>query len=336
MRELTAVKEFGATLDGADGPSPEARQRTLAQFHGTARSRRAGWGRLGHPGRLVLAGGLAAVVTGAVLVSQVVSIDHRPPASQAAAAQILRAAAAHEAAQPTPKIDPGRFVYVESIGSDVETRDLPGGKTEYKLNAKHRRIWLSVDGSKAGLLLRRAKGSTGPWNRIELPGCKNGKKVGLDGRPARGVDDAATCQPHAAFQADLPTEAGAMRRYLYEHSQGDNPRDVQAFITAGDLIRERYLTPAQLGAVFGALADVPGTKLVGAVTDEAGRSGVAIGMPEDARGTRSDLIFDAHTHAFLGERKTLTRAFADFQAGDVASSSANLVTAFVDRPGQLP
>ncbi|GAB1645843.1 CU044_5270 family protein [Krasilnikovia sp. MM14-A1259] len=297
----------------------------MAQFHGPARS---GWARLGRTGRVALGGGLAAVATGAVLVSQVVSVGHRPPASQAAAAEVLRAAAAHEAAQPAPPISPDKFVYVESVFSAQESRTTADGTIESTRKAKQRRIWLSVDGTRAGLLLRRPKGSTGAWQRDALPGCK-------DGRPVGAAGDAGTCTPHPAYQPDLPTRADQMRAYLYRNSHGDNPRDEQAFITAGDLIREAYLSPAQLAAVFGALAEIPGTTMVGATTDEVGRAGVAIAMPE-ARGARTELIFDPRTHAFLGERTTVVRAVAPFRAGDVVSTRAVLTTAVVDRVSQLP
>ncbi len=40
---------------------------------------------------------------------------------------------------------------------------------------------------------------------------------------------------------------------------------------AASLIREAYLTPASLAAVVAAIAKIPGVRVTGEVTDEAGR-----------------------------------------------------------------
>lgn len=49
------------------------------------------------------------------------------------------------------------------------------------------------------------------------------------------------CMAQSADQNGLPSSARAMLAYLYRNSHGQNPAAVQAFITAGDLIRESYV-----------------------------------------------------------------------------------------------
>ena len=122
--------------------------------------------------------------------------------------------------------------------------------------------------------------------------------------------------------------------YLYQHSTGSNPPDQQAFITAGDLIRDNYLRPAALAAVFRAVAKIPGVTVVhGAVTAD-GRRGIAV---QRIFGGRSQqLIFDPATHVFIGEREVTIGPFAQLKAGAVLNSTTILRIAIVNQAGQQP
>jgi hypothetical protein len=122
--------------------------------------------------------------------------------------------------------------------------------------------------------------------------------------------------------------------YLYQHSDGSNPPDQQAFITAGDLIRANYLRPAALAALFRAVAKIPGISVVhGAVTAD-GRRG--IGVQRIFAGESQQLIFDPVTHAFIGERSVITGSPVKIMVGRVMSSSTVLRIAIVNRRGQQP
>ena len=137
-----------------------------------------------------------------------------------------------------------------------------------------------------------------------------------------------------ALRTDLPTGTDAMVRYLYRNSHGQNPPDQQAFITAGDLVREAYLPPAALAALWSATARIPGVATAHDEVDAAGRHGVAV--VREFNGLRQELILDPVTYAFLGEREVVTRDQDGLIRGQILGSSASMRIAIVDRPGQLP
>ncbi|MGI5245398.1 CU044_5270 family protein [Dactylosporangium sp. CA-139066] len=314
MNDLQELKNFGAALDPAD-PEPPARlrHRVLSAAAAPARRRRLP--------RLALAGGLAAAITAGVLAAQVIGIGgHTPPAS-AAASEILHSAAEEARQQPVFEVRPEQFVYVESIGTNTNYGS-PTSKP--KLEKVHRTAWLSAGGERDGLV--RSNNET-----FMIDGCQNGRQTQSKG----GKSETTSCTPIPAYLAGLPTTADAMLDYLYTHSSGGNPRDQQAFTTAADLIRESYVPPAALAAVFEAVARIPGVDVVGDVTDDAGRPGVAVALTE-VQGMRTELIFDKKNHGFLGTRSVMVRDQDGLRKGDIWASSAVLKVAIVDRAGQTP
>ncbi|MFB9441556.1 CU044_5270 family protein [Dactylosporangium vinaceum] len=321
------LDSLGTALDppGAELP-PRLRHRALrtaeAVADGPARRRRGLTGLVRSPWRrrLALAGALAAALTAALLTAQVTDFGRRPAAS-AAASEVLHGAAAAALTRPDVTVRDDQFVYVESFDSGVAI-----GPAGTRLETRHRDVWMSVDGTQDGLIrIDRTD--------IAVPGCRNGRQTQSKG----GKSETTACRPVRGYLPDLPTDSDRMREYLYAHSSGGNPRDQQAFTTAADLIREAYLSPAALAAVFDAVAKIPGVDVVGDVTDQAGRHGVAVALDE-VQGMRTELVFDKQTHAFLGVRAVMYRdSPADgLHKGDVFSSFAVLHVAVVDRAGQTP
>jgi hypothetical protein len=318
MNDLQALDRLGAALDPAEAEPPaRLRYRVLNGAAGNAPAAR----RSPRPRRLVLAAGLAAVVTAGVLAAQVIGLGGHPPAASAEASQILLGAAAEARQRTAVNVRADQFVYVESKTTNAA---LGEGTARAKFESKHRTIWLSADGTREGLL--RSNGT-----EIALPGCVDGKETQTKG----GQVVTQPCAPAPGYVAGLPTGADAMLDYLYRNSHGGNPRDQQAFTTAGDLIREAYVPPASLAAVFEAVARIPGVSVTGDVTDSAGRPGVAVALTE-TQGMRTELIFDRQSHAFLGTRSVMVRDVDGLRKGDVFSSSAVLKVAIVDRAGQTP
>lgn len=325
MNELTALDRLGMELDPpAELPPARLRYRVLNQVaQGASPARRVrltGW-------RLATAGGLAAVVTVGVLAAQVLQVGDHAPASSASASEILRGAAAQAQRQPSVVVRGDQFVYVESITTNVS---LPQGHEprpgEITSASKQRRIWLSADGSRDGRLLERTTSGTAAGLDLVLPGCRDGKSVQTKG----GTSATVPCEPQANYHGDLPTDADRMLAYLYEQGSGTkNPRDQGAFDAGGALIREAYLSPASLGAVFAALARIPGVTVVGDVTDEAGRAGVAVALTE-VQGMRTELIFDRRSGVYLGERSVMVRDEGGLKAGQVINATAVLKVAIVD------
>ncbi|MFI5914617.1 CU044_5270 family protein [Dactylosporangium sp. NPDC051541] len=313
------LHSLGAALDPPT-PEPPARLRHRALRAAAAGTAVAAPARSPWKRRFALAGGLAAAVTAGLLAVQVVDFGQRPAAS-ASASEVLHGAAAEARSHPDVTVREDQFVYVESLSSGVAIG--PGGA---KLETQHRSVWMSVDGTRDGLIRNGDAGTA-------VPGCRDGQQTQSKG----GKSETTACRPLRAYLRDLPTATDAMRKYLYEHAAGGNPEDQQAFTTAADLIREAYLSPAALAAVFDAVAKIPGVDVVGDVTDQAGRHGVAVALDE-VQGMRTELIFDKESHAFLGVRSVMYRDSPGdgLHKGDVFSSSAVLKVAIVDQVGQEP
>ncbi|GAA4570343.1 CU044_5270 family protein [Planotetraspora kaengkrachanensis] len=335
MNELKTLDDLGTALDPASATPPERlRQRVLAE---TARdSGRAGFRlpRLTMPStgrRIAAAGGLAAALTAGVLTTQVVNVGGNPPASTASAAvRILQGAASAARNLPAVVVRGDQFVYAESITTAVGMPQGQGADPgDMTVISQRRQAWFSADGTRDGLIRERAK-SGGGAKVIEMPGCRDGVRVQSKG----GKTGTQPCEPEAHYRRDLPADADGMLAYLYRAGGGTkNPRDQDAFNAAGDLIREAYLSPPTLAAVFDAVARIPGVTVVGDVKDEAGRTGVAVALTQ-VQGSRTELIFDARTHAFLGERSTQVRDQDGLTAGQVLDSTAIIKIAIVDRAGQ--
>ncbi|WP_406081034.1 CU044_5270 family protein [Micromonospora sp. NBC_00858] len=333
MNDLKTLDEFGRTLDPDTAvPPARLRHRVLTEArhpHGRFRAPRFTAPRFGW--RMAAVGGMAAVLTAGVLVTQVVPMDGQAPASSASAAErILAGAAAQAQRQPAVTVRGNQFVYIESIATALSRNEAePGPGTS---RPTQRQIWLSADGTRDGLLRERPRGGAGDWDETPLPGCRDGKSVATKYGKTAEVE----CTPTPGHHADVPTDADAMLVYLYAKGAGTkNPRDQQAFTAAGDLIREAYLSPASLAAVFTAVAKIPGVRVVGDVTDEAGRAGVALALNE-VQGFRTELIFDRQSYAYLGERSVVVRDQDGMKAGQTINSAAVLTVAVVSSAGQLP
>jgi hypothetical protein len=321
MNDLKVLHELGTELDPPTAEPPDRlRGRVLSGFDRASRGHphrglsfpRFGW-------RLAVTGGLAVALAGGLIAAQTLSIGDHAPETNAEAAEILQNAALTAQEQPDVAARPDQFVYVESMTAYAVTA-VAGGKTTTTIVPRLRRIWLSVDGTGNGVLRERPQAG-GSWEESPLPGCRDGKWVEIKGFQSGG------CEPMPAYLGDLPTDTDAMYKYLYDNSHGDNPADVQAFITVGDLIRENYVRPQAMAAMFNAAARIPGATVIRDAVDAAGRHGVAVA--QTWQGARSELIFDAKTYAYLGERTVTDK-------GDVGGGAARLRIAIVDRAGEMP
>jgi hypothetical protein len=322
MNEMTALAELGAQLDPPSAQPPADLRRRVMTATLSHRKRRL---RL----RLAGAGALAAVVTGAILAGQVVGIGDHPPASTAQAAEILRGAAARAHGIPPVPVRGDEFVYVESIATSASI-DVSGGRPA-TFESRQRRIWLSVDGTHDGLIRSRPKDGSAGWNSLPLPGCIDGVMTARKGNQTGQVP----CKPDPGYRGDLPTDTAAMLTYLRAQGGSKNGPDQDAFTAAGDLIREAYLAPGVLSAVFEAVGRIPGVTVAGDVTDEAGRHGIAV-TRDEVQGSRAELIFDPKTYAYLGEREVEMVAQDGLRAGQVLNSTAVLRVAVVPAAGRLP
>ncbi|MER5351529.1 CU044_5270 family protein [Kitasatospora sp. NPDC002551] len=302
-----------------------------------ARARR---GRLGWVAVPALAGGLAL----AVVLSGGGAGTPAPPqqaqqqstggttlnAAPVGAVQLLTQAADTAAGKPDPKAGKNQFVYVDSL---VAFSSLNMATGESKVDPAHRRqIWLSVDGSRHGVL----KEERGDGKAIAPEKTKPGD-------PAPRTDGGMWLDPNAkpglnaptyAYLATLPTDPDALLKKIYAETKGMGPGpDQEAFVTIGDLLREQLAPPAVSAALYRAAAKIPGVTAVDDSVDASGRHGVAVARENG--GIRTEWIFDPKTHEFLGERTVVAAEGNELgKPGTVTGHSAVLGRTVVDQPGE--
>ncbi|MFF4572066.1 CU044_5270 family protein [Streptomyces sp. NPDC001410] len=118
---------------------------------------------------------------------------------------------------------------------------------------------------------------------------------------------------------------------------GQEPNQAM-FVLVGDLIRDAMVPPGQSAALYRAVARIPGVRVVKNAVDGAGRHGVGIARQDPGNPTMEEWIFDAKTHAFLGEREVATGDLpkAGIKKGMVLGSASVLRRDVVDSAGQRP
>jgi hypothetical protein len=338
MNELTSLRDLGEALDQElRGPSPQLRNTVITNFSGRRGRARQGLPRIGAAWRLAVTGGLAVALAGALLLASTLRLWGASPAASAQAADILRLAAVAAEHQPALIASPSQFIYIKSVGSSAAmTGDSSGRITSVHMITELRETWQSAAGTRNGLLREQPRSPAsmsrpaGAWQTTVLPGCRDGRPNPVAGAALSN----GRCVPQPAYLAALPTTAPAMLAYLYKNSHGQNPPAVQAFITAGDLIRESYVAPAALAAPFAAAAQIPGVSVAEHAVNAAGQHGVAV--QQTYNGISEQLIFNPRTHAFIGERQVAVSASSGLRVGTVLDSTAILRLAVVDQAGQLP
>lgn len=232
-------------------------------------------------------------------------------ASREAVALLENVALAAEHRKAPDGIRDDQFVYLRS--KTAHMREGVDGKV--RMEPIHlREVWLSVDGSRAGLLREDNENGT----------------MKLD--PQTGGNDASTTYRNLRT---LPTDPGKMLTWLREHSDGGRSEEQQTFVLVGDLARESLMPPDVAAALFRAAARIPGVVVVPDAVDATGRRGVAVARTD--QGSRAELIFDRKTNMYLGERVVQTVDVpGSTRKGGVTGTTAVLQRAIVDKVGQRP
>jgi hypothetical protein len=315
MNDLDELRGLRADLPPAN-PVALARARA-AMFHTPVRRPRRGW-------LLLPATAALALVVGAGawgLSDHPDAEPDRPPAQGGGVApsepELLLRNAATRVAQEQPLAARGdQFVFVESVVGNPEGPTSPTNTTFVRST---RQIWLSVDGTRDGLLVARTM-PNGPEERITVEGC------------------GTRCR---SFHDEVPSDEGALRgwfdRQIAERNKGARAEkkvsDTYAWSIASDLLREAYVPPATRAAIFTVLSRTEGLSVVQNVTDAAGRTGVSVGITSG--GSRSEIIVDASTYQYLGARVIGLEDSQFLRKGQIAEEFAQLKVAIVDRPGQV-
>lgn len=263
----------------------EGRRRLLAAAVTvpTGRRRRlpAGW-------RIAVATGLvAALAAGVIVVRQTGGRAPGTPrrVENVSVVQILHRAAAAARSEPELHLRDDQYLYVKSRTSWGPGTFHPGRPK----GGETREVWLSVDGSKPGVL------RTSCW--------KN---------PARTCttrlddDDAPKKQPTPApgsYRGEIQ-DVPRLLRYWRADFAGPHPRQPVgsgAWEDMSDLLGESYLPPALRAKVFDFLAEIPGTTVTKNAVDGLGRPGIAVSKTNYS--LQEDFVFDPSTYRFLGKRE---------------------------------
>jgi hypothetical protein len=240
------------------------------------------------------------------------------------AKQVLDRAAASAMTEPTVIPRPDQFVYAEFPGA----------------NGQSTQIWLSVDGSRNGLVRGYFEGGSGTTtmlgcangeHKVRLPGY-NGKPYHGDGKPSKkpvpldGPVVTESCMPQPAFYPGMPTTATAMPAFL-ENKLGVRLNDLNDLAkTVGEFFSDDYyLLPGQRAALYEYLATTPGLIIERNLRGTDGSKGVGIGWSSGA--LKGMLVFDPGNYTLL----------AWITPGQAWSAHAPITPpTIVDQVGQVP
>jgi hypothetical protein len=332
LAEISAEGQPGPARRGARARRPGriARGIRLADRHGRI------WP------RATLAGATAVAAAAAITASLVAGSPGRPrPGGHAVGgvaaidvAYVLghAASAAAGAHQPVPR--PGQFIYVSSVATTLGQGMTIGSPGTFSwLSKDDRQIWLSVDGRKAGVL----QIAQHPNERLPGGGTPppiNGSQVEWDPLPATTCPGRAPARGTYEFLTTLPTAPAQLRTWIYQHKNGGQQSDTQAWTDIGDLLREMLVPPKLAAALFQVAATIPDVTVVQHATDAAGHGGIAVARYDSQVKADAELIFDPHSYQFLGERSVLAKPVrGEGPAGTVTESTAQLQVSVVS---QLP
>jgi hypothetical protein len=338
--ELGELKDVRAEVTGRrPAELPKARAMLLVEIRGarqdstwSSHHARRHHARSLRPALLVggVAAGLAAVLAVSLLPGGTARQPHPGQGTTAlTAAYVLnRAAAAAATPQPVPR--PDQFIYDSSVYTDIGYIDPGSAHEKAWLTRSGGEHWTSVDGRQAGMVHFTQQANeklpwgpvpppaTGPLGWLTLPGLSCPR-----GLPVRGT---------YTFFTTLPTDPASLRTWIYQHLDGQNPPDTQAWIDIGDMLRYSRLVPPEQGtALFRVLATIPGATVVPGAVNAVGRSGVAVSL------SGAELIFDPRTYQLIGERTVLTKPEAGVgPAGTVTESSAEIQVRIVSSLPDVP
>jgi hypothetical protein len=297
--------------------------------------------------RLVLAGlvpAVAVVAAGAVVLANQTAPDHPPTTAHSTKAEAPRKmpTSAHElflvaaARSESDTATGGRYwVQPTEFGSTVEVG--PPGRRYHIMLRHSMEFWfatrpgdrtLGVDqylgaepASPEDAAAWRADGSPTRWPVPGPDGTPSDKFYEAAPGPQgiRYVEGATAANnfllggnPVSLSElAALPTDPAALKTWLLNrlHQLGNQePDDYSLFWNGKSLVMDLPVTPAVRAAAYRMMADLTGVTLLGEVTDQRGRSGMAVAYTHDGDGGPVEfrLIIDPDTGQALAEENRNT------------------------------
>ena len=334
MDELDVIRRF---RDGVPPADEETIARARASLHMRVEAPRSAQGRPPRRPwvpRWRLAAAVAAALIIAIGVPALLPGGRSGGAPKAAAKVLLHVSDVAARQDATAPPGPDQYVYTKTRDSYLNVWADAGPNHEgfTVLMPGTREAWIRPDG--AGRLLE----TTGTPTFLS----EEDRSVWIaSGRPDLGgnrtTDETYPAGPQGLFYLDLsglPTDPDQLQQLIEDRKvEGGPPGDAETFTIIGDMLRETYASPELRAALYQIASGLPGVELIGDVTDEEGRPGVAVGYPSD--GLRHDLIFDPNTSALLGERTVVTDPSRSEEAqhlrvGDVIGWAVYLSSGVVD------
>lgn len=254
--------------------------------------------------------------------------------SGSAAAHVLDAAADVAAAQPfTPSAE--GYVYARSITAAPFTSIGENGKPWTVIARSTQEEWVAPDGSgrvRTGLAVLSFVGQSdqAAWEAAGSP------------KPGTKASDRSFGIGELAYEdvAALPTDVHDLAALLRGRAQIADQPDIEMLVIIGNLLRRTDASPQLRASLYRVAAAIPGVELLGRVTDEAGRPGVAVGIVSDSTGwlERTELIFDPATSRLLGERTELLERvnWIDADPPVVIEYAVYVAAGTVDSPSERP
>jgi hypothetical protein len=330
MRRLAAANPVTSEQVRGRATSPDARQvyRRIVSEDDPAESKRGvsrkTWGR--SLGRIAAAS--------LVLVILIVAPSLLEGDSGSAAAHALDAAADVAAAQPfIPSV--AAYVYAKSMTAAPVTSLGADGKPWTVIVRSTQEEWVAPNGS--------GRVKTGP-TRFSFLGQRDRDSWLAAGSPKVGnkATDRSFGVGNLGYEdvAALPTDVHDLAALLRVRAQIADDPDVQMLIIIGNLLRRTDAPPQLRASLYRVAAAIPDVELLGRVTDEAGRPGLAVGITSDATGwlERTELIFDPATSRLLDERTELLErvGWIDADPPVVIAYSAYVAAGTVDSTSERP
>lgn len=275
----------------------------------------------------VAAGAVAGLAAIAAAVLALLPAGDAGGPSPATAAVLLHAARTAAEQPTTNPPGAGQFVFTKSEGVFEGTTAPVGGRAFKTVQQYTRQQWIGPDGS--GRILQVAGTPQLVTSADRAAWIADGKPDLADSTGNINV----TLKRGDGYYLDLsnvPTDPGALKQLIEQRKLESGPSgDAETFTIIGDLLRDSYAPPEVRSALYQVAAELPGVQLIGAVHDQLGRPGTAVGYTSN--GNTQELIIDPQTSALLAEQTIASSGAvvgwtAYLSSGVVDSTSATVAT----------
>jgi hypothetical protein len=332
MKETNELAEARALFDDPPAPTPEviAAARAKLTEGDKVRSHRAKRRRGGLRTAWFTTFGLslAGAVTAATVT--IAMVDHHgvrePNGRPSARGLLLAAAQGAEGESPAT----GRYWHLTIRGDELIQVGKPGHATYQVYAPTLSEIWMSTDGhgpsweKSQDLGAKPAtKADWDAWREEGAPTTFRGKDTGdeISSKPGRSHIDRIKPDSYEDLFGQrltpqdvraLPTDPGRLKMALTRliRRESSHVSDEQLFTWSSTVLLYSPASPKVRAATYRMLADLPGVKMLGPVTDQAGRTGTTVtidaGIDSQASTFGTRLIIDPSTGRALATEMVMT------------------------------